>query len=76
MNDEPRLCIRCKQEIPAERISALSDTEVCIKCSKAIGGEYDLTVVPDSVGKVGSLKKNYGGVTMNKKRKTIRPIVE
>ena len=45
-----------------------------MKCSQAIGGEYDLTVVPDSIGKAGSIKKNYGGVSMSKKRKKIWPI--
>jgi len=47
MNDEQiekerRLCERCNAEIPAERIEALPDTVICMKCSKAIGGEFKL----------------------------------
>ena len=71
---DARLCQRCNAAIPAERVEAVPDTTICVKCSQAIGGEYDLTVVPDSIGKAGSMKKNYGGVTMNKKRKKIWPI--
>ena len=76
MNDEPRLCERCNAEIPAERIEALPDTVICMKCSKAIGGEFKLEVIPGSMGKSSSLKKNYGVFTLKKTRKTIRPIVE
>lgn len=71
---EVRLCERCNAAIPAERIEALPDTEVCIACSTAIGGEYKLAVVPDSIGKSTSLKKNYGVFSLQKTRKRIWPM--
>ena len=69
-------CQRCKQQIPPERVEALPDTVVCVKCSKDIGGEYDLSVVADSMGKASSLKKNYGAFTLEKRRKRIKPLAE
>jgi hypothetical protein len=47
-----------------------------MKCSKEIGGEFKLEVIPGSMGKSSSLKKNYGVFSLKKTRKTIRPIVE
>ena len=70
----PRLCQRCKAEIPAERVEALPDTVICIACSKAIGGEYTLETIADSIGKSASLKKNYGAFSMKKTRKKIWPL--
>lgn len=70
----PRRCERCEGEIPVDRIEVLPDTTICTKCSQAIGGEYRLEIVPDSVGKASSMKKNYGVYSMKKTRKTIRPI--
>jgi len=43
--------------IPAERIEVLPETRLCVKCSKDIGGEFDLTFVPENLAKSGSLKK-------------------
>ncbi len=74
MTDERRLCWRCKAEIPAERLEALPETLVCVKCSQAIGGEFVLTAVPDNIGKAGSLKKNYGGLRIRKVRRRIEPL--
>ena len=71
---EVRLCQRCNAEIPAERVQALPDTEVCIACSTAIGGEYKLAVIPDSIGKSTSMKKNYGVFSLQKTRKRIWPV--
>ena len=76
MDDERRLCERCNAEIPAERLEALPDTVICMKCSKEIGGEFKLEVIPDSIGKSTSIKKNYGVFSLKKTRKTIRPIAE
>ncbi len=69
-----RWCQRCKAEIPAERIEALPDTRVCVKCSQEIGSEFDLSVSQEKLSKAGSLKKNYGGVSVTKHRKTIDPL--
>ena len=68
-----RPCQRCNAEIPAERIEALPDTRVCVTCSQEIGGEYELRLVRENLGKAGSLKKNYGGVGFRKIRRPIRP---
>jgi hypothetical protein len=68
-----RLCLRCKVEIPAERIEALPDTLICVQCSREIGGEFKVQVLQENLGKGGSLKKNYGGVRIQKVRKRILP---
>jgi hypothetical protein len=71
---DPVLCERCNAPIPPERLEALPDTAVCIACSTAIGGEFKLEVIPDSIGKTTSMKKNYGVFSLKKTRKTIRPM--
>jgi Prokaryotic dksA/traR C4-type zinc finger len=68
----PRPCARCGELIPVERIEALPETRLCIKCSREIGGDFELTVVPDNLAKTGSLKKNYAGWSVKKKRRDIR----
>lgn len=73
MSIESRFCQRCGVEIPAERMEALPETQVCVKCSQAIGGEFEMRVVPENLGKSGSLKKNYGSWTIQKVRRRIRP---
>lgn len=67
-------CKRCKEEIPVERLEVLPDTEVCTKCSKAIGGEVKIFTSMDSTGKSGSMKKNYGGVSFTTIKKRIVPL--
>jgi hypothetical protein len=59
--------------IPIERIEALPDTRLCIACSKEIGGDYQVTVVPDNLAKGGRLKKNYASWSVKKTRRPIRP---
>lgn len=76
MNEDVRLCERCKAVIPPERVEALPDTFLCTKCSQTVGGDFEITVVPDNMSKSGSIKKNYGGWTLQKKRRTIRPAQE
>jgi hypothetical protein len=73
MTNEPRPCARCGSEIPAERIEAIPETMVCVACSKAMGGEFRVVVVPERTSKDGSLKKNYGGYVTRKIRKPIPP---
>jgi hypothetical protein len=68
-----RPCQRCRVEIPLERIEVLPDTRFCVKCSKEVGGEFDLTITPENLAKSGSLKKNYGGFAVQKTRKPFRP---
>jgi len=71
-----RPCQRCQAEIPAERIEALPETRLCLKCSQAIGGEFVVSVSQENVGKSGSLKKNSGGVNLQKRRRRIDPLHE
>jgi Prokaryotic dksA/traR C4-type zinc finger len=70
---KPRPCVRCGVQIPVERIKALPETRVCVRCSEEIGGEFEVYVRHENVGKAGSLKKNYGGVRIVKRRKRIEP---
>jgi hypothetical protein len=74
MTPVTRFSLRWKGEIPAERIEALPDTQICVQCSREIGGEYKIRVLQENLGKGGSLKKNYGGVRVHKVRKRIVPI--
>lgn len=76
MSVKPRPCERCKAEIPLERLEVIPETRLCIKCSEAVGGDFKVSVVPENLGKAGSLKKNYGGVTIHKRRRRITPLGE
>jgi hypothetical protein len=76
MSQKQRRCARCQAEIPAERLEALPETRVCVACSRAIGGEFEVTAVSENLAKSGSLKKNYGGVTIRKRRRPIEPLPE
>jgi len=70
--DETRRCEVCNAEIPAARVRALPGTWLCIECSEAVGGDFVYTAKQENLGKAGSLKLNYGGVTVTKKRRVIR----
>jgi hypothetical protein len=73
MEFEPRPCARCGAEIPAERVEAIPETMVCVKCAGEMGGsEFTVIVVPERTNKEGSLKKNYGGYGIRKIRKPLR----
>jgi hypothetical protein len=73
MSEKPRFCEICKAEISAERVEALPDTRRCSDCARsqeAKGNpEFDLLVSQCQLGKAGSLKKNYGDVTVQKRRR-------
>ena len=68
-----RPCQRCRAEIPAERIETLPETRLCIKCSQEVGSDFISVMSQESLGKAGSLKKNYGGVHVVKHRRRIIP---
>ena len=68
-----RFCQRCDAEIPAARLEALPDTMLCVQCSEEVGGDFEITAIPENIGKSGSLKKNYGAWTVKKRRKRIEP---
>jgi hypothetical protein len=59
--------------IPPERIELLPETRLCVECSKAVGGEFELSFVPENLSKTGSLKKNYGSITVKKTRRPLPP---
>jgi len=68
---EPRTCERCDAPIPAARVAALPGTWLCFACSEEIGGDFVYTATQQNLGKAGSLKLNYGGVTVQKHRRVI-----
>jgi len=43
-------CIRCGKRIPKGRLKAVPETELCVKCSEAVGGDYEITVVEENLG--------------------------
>jgi hypothetical protein len=67
-----RLCERCGNEIPAERLEAVPETRLCVKCCEEVGGEFHLYATYERTSKEGSLKKNYGGVNVFRVRKRIK----
>jgi RNA polymerase-binding transcription factor DksA len=74
MVEGTRTCARCGAEIPAERIEAIPETLVCVRCAQEMGGsEFVVIAVAEKTSKDGSLKKNYGGYSTRKVRKPIRP---
>ena len=68
-----RPCQRCGTMIPAERIEVLPETRLCVTCSQAVGGEFDVSVVPENLAKAGSIKKNYGSFAVKKTRRPLPP---
>lgn len=56
METEVKHCRICGAEIQRERLEAIPDTRVCVKCSQKIGGEFELKVRVGGTGKPGSLK--------------------
>ncbi|HEX7447833.1 MAG TPA: TraR/DksA C4-type zinc finger protein [Pirellulales bacterium] len=76
MTAKRRWCARCKTEIPPERIEALPEARLCIQCSQEVGGEFEVKFTQENLSKPGSLKKNYGGVTVQKTRRPIERLDE
>ncbi len=72
METETRYCRICGQEIPRERIEAMPETLVCVKCSEKIGGEYELKIRMGSTGKVGSLKKTGQELSVELKERQLK----
>ncbi len=44
----------------------LPNTRLCVKCSQAVGGEFEFSYVPENLATAGRLKKNYGSITVKK----------
>lgn len=71
MSAKTRPCEICKRLIEPERIEAIPETRLCTEHARAIirfGGEFVVTTSTESLGKAGSLKKNYGGISTQKSR--------
>jgi hypothetical protein len=69
--NESRTCERCDATIPAARVAALPGTWLCVECSEETGGEFVLVAKQVNLGKAGSLKLNYGGVSVTRKRRVV-----
>lgn len=73
MSVKTRPCEICGRPIDPERIEAVPETRLCGEHARTIGqfgGEFIVTATQASLGKAGSLKKNYGDVSIQKKRNT------
>lgn len=71
MADATRPCEICGRPIDPERIDVLPETRLCSDHAQEIrkyGGEFLVTGTQASLGKGGSLKKNYGDVSVEMKR--------
>jgi hypothetical protein len=71
MPTRTRPCEVCKTLIEPERVEAIPETRLCAEHARMIGrygGEFIVTTSRENPGKSGSLKKNYGGVTTQKRR--------
>lgn len=68
-----RPCEICGVMIDPERAEVLPETRLCTEHAKQIqkyGGEFTITSFQETTSKVGSLKKNYGGVNVSRRRNT------
>jgi ribosome-binding protein aMBF1 (putative translation factor) len=73
MPEKSRPCEICGERIDPERVDVVPETRLCVEHAKIIskyGGEFIVTGTQASLGKAGSLKKNYGDVSIEKKRNT------
>jgi RNA polymerase-binding transcription factor DksA len=52
--------------VPQERIEVLPETRLCVQCTQAVGSDFETAVVTENLAKTGSLKKNYGGISLRK----------
>jgi hypothetical protein len=71
MSTKTRPCEICKKIIEAERVEAIPETRLCGEHARLIvkyGGEFLVTATQESLGKAGSLKRNYGGIVTRKTR--------
>ena len=51
-------------------------SRVDASCSEAVGSDFETVIVSENIGKAGSLKKNYGGFSLKKRRRKIQPLDE
>jgi hypothetical protein len=73
MVGKTRPCEICKELIDPERIEAVPAARLCTEHARQIqkhGGEFLVTAQHERTSKPGSLKRNYGGVDIQKARNT------
>jgi hypothetical protein len=71
MPTKNRPCAVCGRPIAPGRLEALPQTRLCKEHAAAIekyGGEFRASVTRTRLGKEGSLKKNYGDVSVTRTR--------
>jgi reverse gyrase len=73
MGARQRGCQRCKGPISPDRLEALPQTRLCLKCSNEVGSDFKVSLSAENLAKTNSLKKNWGGVNIQKKRRRIEP---
>jgi hypothetical protein len=73
MGNRTRGCQRCKQPISAERLAGLPETRLCLQCSQEVGSDFKMQGSTENLAKTSSLKKNWGGIYIEKKRRRIEP---
>jgi hypothetical protein len=66
--------LRCLAKIPVDRMLALPETRLCLKCSQAIGSDFIVYLCRVTLSKAGSLKKHYGDYYIKKVRRPIEPL--
>ena len=74
MPTKTRPCEICDELIDPERVEAVPATRLCTEHARLIqkhGGEFLLTAQHERTSKPGSLKRNYGGVDIQKERNTL-----
>ena len=69
MEKEAKHCRVCGGEIPKERLEVIPDTLVCVKCSRKLGGEFELKVRVGGTGKPGSLKITGQEISVTRQRR-------
>ncbi len=71
METNAKSCRICGAEIPPERLEVIPDTLVCVRCSRKIGGEFELKVRVGGTGKAGSLKITGQEVSIKRQRRRL-----
>lgn len=74
MSNPGKACKRRRLEIPEARVEALAETQLCVRCSKDVGGDFVGVAVAETASNIGRLKKNSGGSAIQKKRREIAPL--
>jgi hypothetical protein len=74
MSDATRPCEICGQPIDPVRLETVPETRLCGPHARQIekfGGEFIITGKQTTLSKSGSMKKNYGDVSIDRSRNTL-----